>query len=397
MDAWRIPLSDVDLGAAEEAAVLRVVRSRWLTVGAEVAAFERELAAHCGVEDAVAVSSCTAALHLACAALGVGPGVEVIVPTMTFVATANAVVHAGGRPVFADSIGDGDFSIDPLDVERRITPATRGVICMHYGGSPCAMAELQALCGRHGLFLIEDAAHAVGARWRGTALGALGDVGCFSFFGNKNLTTGEGGMVLARAPEALERVRLLRSHGMTSTSWDRFQGHAFDYDVVEPGFNYRPTELAAAVGRAQLERLAANNRRRAERLTRYSERVAELPGLRMARSVPDGACHLAVVLTEGPARQQALRAALAEARIQSSLHYPPVHLFRQFRERDGHRPGHLPVAEDLARRAVTLPLYPAITPAQVDEVCDVLAAAAQAAAGTTAPAPAVVTRSSAEP
>ena len=204
-----------------------------------------------------------------------------IVPTLTFVATANAVVLAGGRPVFADSIGDQDFTIDPADVERRITPATRGVICVHYGGYACQLDELGEICDRHGLFLIEDAAHAPGAELEGRALGTFGDVGCFSFFGNKNLTTGEGGMAIARDPAVADHIRALRAHGMTATSWDRFHGHASDYDVIEPGFNYRPTELAAAVGRAQLLKLQANNRRRNDLLARYRERLAATPRITM--------------------------------------------------------------------------------------------------------------------
>ncbi len=369
---WRIPLSDLDLGAAEEEAVLRVVRSGWLTLGAEVAAFEQEFAASCGVEDAVALSSCTAALHLACLALGVSAGTQVIVPTMTFVATANAVVLSGGRPVFADSVGGGDFSMDPADVERRITPNTAGLICVHYGGSAGRMDELLDICDRHGLFLIEDVAHAPGARWEGRPLGTLGDIGCFSFFGNKNLTTGEGGMAIARDGALSERLRRLRSHGMTTTSWDRFRGHAFDYDVVEAGLNYRPNELAAAVGRAQLGKLREHNRRRNLLLARYGERVSPLPGVSMAKLREDGAAHLAVAVTETAAGREELRAALREASIQSSLHYPPIHLFEQFRRDYDYGRGDLPEAESLAERAVTLPLYGNMRREQVDEVCDVL-------------------------
>ena len=381
MAAWRIPLSDLDLGVEEEAAVLRVIRSRWLTVGDEVAAFEREFADLCGAEQAVSLSSCTAALHLALVALGLEPEAEVIVPTLTFVATANAVVLAGGRPVFADSIGDQDFTIDPADVERRITPATRGVICVHYGGYACQLDELGEICDRHGLFLIEDAAHAPGAELEGRALGTFGDVGCFSFFGNKNLTTGEGGMAIARDPAVADHIRALRAHGMTATSWDRFHGHASDYDVIEPGFNYRPTELAAAVGRAQLLKLQANNRRRNDLLARYRERLAATPRITMPFMTSDGVAHLAVALADSAELREALRAGLREASIQSSLHYPPVHLFGYYRLAEGYRAGDLPVAESLSSRSVTLPLYATMTSAQVDEVCDCISSVVARAAG----------------
>ncbi len=370
MQAWRIPLSDLDLGAEEEEAVLRVIRSRWLTLGEEVSGFEREFAELLEVDRTVALSSCTAALHLACVALGVEAGAEVIVPTLTFVATASAVILAGGRPVFADCIDDDDLTVDPDDVRRRITPATRGIICVHYAGYPSRLAELGEICAEHGLFMIEDVAHAPGARWEGRALGTVGDVGCFSFFGNKNLTTGEGGMAAARDSVVADRIRLLRAHGMTTTSWDRFQGHAFDYDVAEPGYNYRSTELSAAVGRAQLRKLLPNNARLNSLLARYQERVGSTPQLSMPFGGRHGAAHLAVVLADTPALREALRAGLREASIQSSLHYPPVHLFDHYRSAYCYGAGDLPAAESIAARAVTLPLYATMTAEQVDEVCD---------------------------
>jgi dTDP-4-amino-4,6-dideoxygalactose transaminase len=372
--AWKIPLSDLQLGDEERAAVDRVVASGWLTLGAEVRAFEEEFAASCGAEDAVAVANGTAALHLACLALGVGPGVEVIVPTLTFVASANAVALSGGRPVFADSISADDLSLDPADVERRITPATRGVMCVHYAGYPCRMDALLELCERHGLFLIEDAAHAPGASWNGRALGTLGDAGCFSFFGNKNMSTGEGGMVVARDPEVLDQIRLLRSHGMTTMSWDRYRGHASAYDVVRLGFNYRPSELTAALGRPQLAKLPANNERRNALIGRYRGRLEEagVPA-RMPFPGQAGSGHLAVLVVDRRADRDPLRDALGAAGIQTSLHYPPVHLFDHYRAAYGHAPGDLPVAEDLAQRIITLPLYPTMTPEQVDAVCDCVA------------------------
>ena len=374
MPHWRIPLSDLDLGEEEAAAVVRVVRSQWLTAGAEVRAFEQEFARLLGAEDAVALANCTAAIHLACVALGVRSGVEVIVPTLTMVATANAVVLAGGRPVFAESIGADDLTIDPADVERRITSQTKGVICVHYGGYPCRLQELREICERHGLFLVEDVAHAPGASWNGSMLGTVGDVGCFSFFGNKNLTTGEGGMAVAGERDLSERIRLLRSHGMTSLSWDRFTGHATGYDVVQPGFNYRMAELPAAVGRVQLQKLEANNARRNELLERYRWRLADVDGIKVPFAGRSGVAHIAAVVVDDPSRRDGLRQALHDAGIQTSLHYPLVHLFDHYRSSYGYAPGDLPVTEDLGSRLVTLPLYPTMYPEQVDEVCACIAA-----------------------
>jgi dTDP-4-amino-4,6-dideoxygalactose transaminase len=335
MTEWRIPLSDVDLDASEEDAVLRVVRSGWLTAGTEVQAFEREFADFLGVEHAVGLANCTAALHLACVALGVRNGVEVIVPTLTFVATANAIVLAGGQAVFADCISQDDLTIDPDDVDRRITSATKGIICMHYGGHPCQMDRLREIARPHGLFLIEDAAHAPGGRWGEQMLGTIGDVGCFSFFGNKNMTMGEGGAAVTREQAVAERLRSLRSHGMTSTSWDRFRGHAYDYDVREAGLNYRLAELPAAVGREQLRKLEANNIRRAALLQRYRDRLASVPGVRLPFGGRPGAAHLAVALLDDQSQRDRLRARLRAAGIQTSLHYPPAHLFDHYRSSSG--------------------------------------------------------------
>ncbi|MEX2527298.1 MAG: DegT/DnrJ/EryC1/StrS aminotransferase family protein [Gemmatimonadota bacterium] len=370
MTAFRIPLSDVTLGEEEALAVAQVVRSGWLTLGPEVRAFEEEFAEFVGVEGAVAVSNGTAALHLALHALGVQAGAEVIVPSLSFVATANSVVLAGGTPIFADVLSSTELTLDPGHVRSLITPRTVGVTAMHYGGRPARMAELQEICRAHNLFLLEDAAHGVGGYLGDEALGTVGDAGCFSFFGNKNMTTGEGGMVVAKDPGVLEGVRLARSHGMTAASWDRFAGHAWEYDVIAPGYNYRPTEITGAMGRIQLGRLPGNVARRRELLDVYARElgcdhrgVGE--GLVLHPWGERGAAHLCVILLTDPGARDPLRTALADAGIQTSIHYPPSHLFRHYRESQGTGPGDLPVTEDVARRMVTLPLYPRLSDEQV--------------------------------
>jgi dTDP-4-amino-4,6-dideoxygalactose transaminase len=370
MTVWRIALSEVDLGEEEAAAVAAVVRGGWVSMGAEVRAFEQEFARSCGVPEAVAVANGTAALHLALVGLGLEAGAEVVVPTLSFVASANAVVLAGGRPVFADSIGGGDYTVDPDSVSRALTPRSAGVMAMHYGGYPCEMEALERLCRSRGLFLIEDAAHAPGASWNGRALGTIGDAGCFSFFGNKNLTTGEGGMVLARDPATLSSVRLMRSHGMTTMSWDRYSGHAHAYDVVSPGLNYRPTELTGAIGRIQLRKLPANNARRNRALALYRERLVRVAGLTMPFAHKTGSGHLCVIRLEDPSLQGPLREDLAANGIQTSLHYPPIHLFAHYRATS---PGRFPIAEGLAAASVTLPLHPRLSEADIGEVCDRIA------------------------
>ena len=294
-------------------------------------------------------------------------------PSLTFVATASAIVLAGGSPVFADVIGEHELTIDTHDVERKITPAAKGVICVHYAGYPSRMAELLSICERHGLWLVEDAAHSPATAWEGSALGTIGDVGCFSFFGNKNMTTGEGGMAVARDPETSKRIRLLRAHGMTTTSWDRYQGRAIDYDVVQAGFNYRPTELAAGVGREQLRKLPANNARRSALLDRYRERLEGLDGVTMPFANSAGAAHIAVIVAADHGLRERLREGLRQAAIQTSLHYPPIHLFGHYRSAYGYGQGDLPLTEDLSARALTVPLFSTMTTEQVDEVCDCIA------------------------
>src|SRR5262249_2295938 len=272
LSEWRIPLSEPDYGVEEEAAVIRILQSKWLSMGPEVQRFEREFAGYIGVEHAVAVSSGTAALHLSYLALGVGPGDEIIQPAINFVASANMSVAVGAAPVFADILGLCEPTVDPADVESKITPRTKAVVVMHYGGYMCRMPEIAEICRRHDLALIEDACHSVGAHYRdpdrrpphGRKAGNLGDIGCFSFFSNKNLWTGEGGMVVTNRNDLAERLRLLRSHGMTTLTWDRHKGHARSYDVTLHGFNYRIDEIRAALGRVQLKKLERNNQLRKE-------------------------------------------------------------------------------------------------------------------------------------
>lgn len=365
---WRIPLADIDLGPEEEAAVLDVLRRRWLTMGGVTAAFEADFAALTGARHALAVTNCTAALHLAGLALGWGPGDEVIVPSLTFVATANAVRYTGATPVFADITGEDDLSLSPDDVAARLTPRTRGIIVVHYAGYAADMEPLLALAGRHGLDVVEDVAHAPGGMLDGRALGTWGRIGCFSFFSNKNMTTGEGGMLTTGDDELAERLRLLRSHGMTTLTWDRHRGHAFSYDVVAPGYNYRIDEIRAAIGRVQLARLMTNNERRAQLDAAYR---ALLPTAAPEVSLPYGAPrgksahHLRPVLLPAGADRARFMAEMKARGIQTSIHYPPVHHFSYYRQAAGTA---LPITEAVAAREVTLPLYPAMSPGDVELV-----------------------------
>ena len=365
---WRIPLADIDFGPEEEQAVLEVVRSRWLTMGAVTQAFEGEFADYVHAKHAIAVTNATAALHLACVAAGLLPGDEVIVPSLTFVATANAVRYAGARPVFADIESETDLNLSVRSIEACLTARTRAILVVHYGGYACDLPAILALAREHNLVVIEDAAHAVGSRLEGRMLGTWGAIGCFSFFSNKNMTTGEGGMLVTDDDRLAGRLRILRSHGMTSLTWDRHKGHAWSYDVVDLGYNYRIDEIRSALGREQLRKLERNNQVRRQRTVLYHELLQELcPEVGVPFQAHPGlsACHLLPVLLPHETRRESFMEQMKLRGVQTSIHYPPIHQFSAYQEQ-GSRPGlDLRLTEDVSARQVTLPLYPTLTEADV--------------------------------
>ncbi len=385
---WKVPLADLDFDEAEERAVLEVLRSKWLTMGAVTQQFEAEFADFLGVKHAIAVSNCTAALHLALLALEIGPGDNVIVPSLTFVATANAVLYTGAEVRFADVHSLDNLTIDPRSVYTQIDANTRAVMVMHYGGFPCDMPTILELAHEHNLAVIEDAAHAPGARLNGSCLGTLGDIGCFSFFSNKNLATGEGGMVVTNRDDLAEKIRLLRSHGMTSLTWDRHQGHAHSYDVIALGYNDRIDEVHASIGIQQLRKLPKNNsRRRAitqtywsafEEFNQDSSVQLSLPFLKHSErragaqeGIPDDvepAYHIFPVILPETIDRSLFINLLKDAGIQTSIHYPPVHGFRYYQSlfsSSGQEAPSLPITEQAAAREVTLPLYPGMSDEQL--------------------------------
>lgn len=358
-----IPLFDLRLEPEDLEAVQETLRSGWLTMGPRTQALEAELSARLGVRHTVALANGTAALHLAFKAAGVGPGDEVIVPSYTFVATASAVVYCGADPVFADIRGLEDPSIDPAEVERLITPRTRAVAAVHFAGYPAAVDVLEEICREHDLVLIEDAAHAPEAELAGRRLGTFGLAGAFSLFSNKVLSVGEGGFLVTSDEQVAEHVRRLRSHAMTSTTWDRHRGHADTYDVVDIGFNYRIDEPRAALALARLPRMRAEVERRRELTLAYRQSLRDVPELILPyrdEDVAHASCYVMPVMLRSPERRGALRQALSQAHsIQTSILYPAVHEFSAYRKR---YPGvSLPHTESAARSELTLPLYPHMT------------------------------------
>jgi len=441
---WHIPLSDLDYGPEEAAAVQRVLQSKWLSMGPETKAFEEEFAAFTGARHAVAVSNGTAALHLALLALGVGSGDAILQPAVNFVASANMTKAVGATPVFADICSLAEPTISPESISHLLSsisapasaPRPKAVIVMHYAGYFCRMAEIRSLCQEHGLALIEDACHAVGARVAlpssisdipspAVAAGSLGDIGCFSFFSNKNLVTGEGGMVTTNRDDIADKVRNLRSHGMSTLTWDRHRGHAATYDVLAHGYNYRLDDLRSALGREQLKKLERNNHRRRELTGLYWRKLQPLEArgwvlpfrhkaLGDGRSkMEDGrgaphldplpraegeaggsqlpspassagplsngpsssspdlpsscAAHLMTVVAPDTKTRWRCAETLKAAGIQTSLHYPFVPGFAAFGERG--EPGRLPSSAEFCQRVITLPLYSTMTEEQVETVC----------------------------
>ena len=352
-------VADATVGAAEADAVLEVLRSRWLSAGARTRAFEQEFARALGVPDAVAVSSGTAALHLAMLALGISAGDEVIMPSLSFVGAAEVVALAGAVPVFADVRSERDLTVDPGDVSRLVTSRTKAIVAMHYGGFPADLVRLRAIADHHGVALVEDAAHAPVVRAGDRTVGAVGDLGCFSFHAAKNITTGEGGMVVGSDAGLLARVRAMRSHCLSVTTEDRMRTGEAHYDVTGVGLNYRPTEISSALGRVQLAKLADDRARRRAVCASYRAALRDHPDVVVpfADRVGDSAHHLFVILVPPGVRRDRLRAGLAAEGIQTSVHYPPTHLFSFYRRTFASARRPLPVTERVAPRLLTLPMH----------------------------------------
>ena len=376
-----VPVFDLRLTREDLDAVADTLRSGWLTMGTRTQEFERTFADAIGAEHAVAVSSCTSALHLAYLAAGIGPGDEVIVPSCTMVATASAVLYTGATPVFAEILSVAEPLIDPDHVEALITPRTKAVVAMHYGGYAAAVDRLAEICERAGVQLIEDAAHSPLASLDGKALGTWGVSGAFSFFSNKVLAVGEGGLLATDDEHVAAFARSRRGHAMTSVSWDRHQGRSDHhgrgdhYDVVDLGFNYRIDEPRAALLLSRLSRLEQEIERRRELTRRYRERLAGIPGITVPFSddtVDSSSCYILAIMLDEPERRNDVRIALREKHeVQTSVFYPAIHEFSAYRERFGGIT--LPHTERVARAQVTLPLFTHMTEAEQDQVVDALA------------------------
>ncbi|MGE3277296.1 MAG: UDP-4-amino-4,6-dideoxy-N-acetyl-beta-L-altrosamine transaminase [Vicinamibacterales bacterium] len=357
------------------AAVVDVLRSDWLTTGPVVGRFEQAFAEAVGARHAVAVANGTAALHCAYYALGLGPGDEVLVPALTFAATANAVAMRQATPVFTD-VDPDRLLVDPASVEARLTPATRAIVAVDYAGQPCDYARLRDVATRAGVPLVADACHALGARYQGRPAGSLADVSIFSFHPVKHITTGEGGMVVTDDEALAARARLFRQHGISSDHRARDAAGTTGYEMIDLGFNYRLSDINCALGLSQLRRLDAFLTARRALAAEYDRRLAGRRGITPLAVAPDvdHAYHLYVVALDVPsaAARDQVASALRARGIRCAVHYPPVHLHPYYRRAFGGHEGLCPVAESQAARILSLPMFPGLEPADVARVVDAL-------------------------
>lgn len=355
---YNIPLFALNFDEKEEEAAVNVIHSQWISSGPKCAELEEKFAKMLGANYALAVANCTDALHLAVLGVGVKPGDEVIVPSLTFVATANAVRYAGATPVFADIESLSQPTISPESIEKCITEKTTAIIVMHYAGFACNMDEIMEIAEKNNLKVIEDACHGPLSEYKGKKLGTFGHASCYSFFSNKNISTGEGGVFVTNDEKIYSKVKLMRSHGMTTMSYDRAKGHSTSYDVVELGYNYRMDDIRAAIGIVQLDKLESDIKKRQHVRKRYVDSLKEMKSviIPFANNNDISSLYILPIVIKGidAEKRDLIREKLAAVGIQTSVHYPPVHkfeIYKKFVEKS------LPITEEYVNSEITLPMY----------------------------------------
>jgi len=372
--AYKIPLFDLNYTKEEEKAVLKTLRSKWISMGPKTRSLEKKFANLLSIQNAIAVANCTAALHLALRVLGIGEGDEVIVPSLTFVATVNSVRYVNALPVFADIRSFEDLTIDPEDIKRKVSSRTKAIIVMHYGGFACDMDEIIKIAKRHSLFVIEDAAHAPGAEYKGKKLGTFGDIGCYSFFSNKNITCAEGGMLVTNNDKLARKAQLLRSHGMTSLSYHRARGHSTEYDVLDLGYNYRIDDIRSSIALVQVNKLNSDLKRRSKLREYYIKELLNCREIVIPFSdynYKSSNYIFPIILKNGNSqKREDIRQKLAGNGIQTSVHYPAVHKFKIYRKFWMS----LPKTEYVSNCEITLPLFYKLTKKDVKYIAGVLKA-----------------------
>lgn len=369
---YKIPLFNLNFDEREAQAAYNTIKSGWISTGPKNEELEKMFIDMWKVNYAVSMTNCTAALHVCCMVCDLGPGDEVLCPSLTFAASVNCIRYAGATPVFCDIVGPEHINIDPKDIEKKITPNTKAIVVVHMAGFPADMDTIMDIAKKHNLKVIEDACHGPLSEYKGKKLGTIGDCAAFSFFSNKNISTGEGGMFITNNEEMAKKARLLRSHGMTTMSYQRASGHATAYDILELGYNYRMDDIRAAIAIEQLKKLPGDLERRIHVRQRYVELLSNVKGV----VVPFAGNKefvsnyiMPVVLTEGDvARRDAIRDKIHEAGVQTSVHYPAIHKFSIYKDYGAV----LPKTEYVTEHEITLPMYAALTDEQIEFIVETL-------------------------
>lgn len=360
------------IGKEEIKAVIRVLKSKWLTMGPEVIKFEKKFAENYGIKNAMAVNSATSGLHLALLACGIGPGDEVILPTYTFVSCANSICWVGAKPVFAEITED--FLVDPEDIKKKITRKTKAIMVVHFGGQMAEMDEIKKIARKHRLKIIEDCAHSFGAKYKNRLAGTIGDIGVFSFYAIKNLTTGEGGMVITADDKLADKVLMFRMHGMSMTAFDRYSNRGkWYYEIHEAGFKYNLTDIAAAMGTEQLKKIKKFNQRRAQIASIYLKNLSGVSQIKLPKVLP-GRTHVwhLFPVQVNPAERNRIIQELREFNICTSVHFIPLHLQHYYQKKFKFPKSHLPLAERVYQGEISLPMYPDLKDLEVKYICRVL-------------------------
>ena len=368
--AYNIPLFNLNFDEREARAAYETIKSGWISTGPKNAELENMFKDLWQIKYAISMSNCTSALHTACMVCGFGPGDEIICPSLTFAASCNCIRYVGATPVFADIVGPEHINIDPLDIEKKITPKTKGIIVVHMAGFPAKMDEIMNVARKYNLKVIEDACHGPLSEYKGKKLGTIGDCATFSFFSNKNISTGEGGMFITNNEEMADKARLIRSHGMTTMSYQRASGHATEYDITCLGYNFRMDDIRAAIAIEQLKKLSADLNTRLHVRQHYIERLSNVKGLVIPftenNEFVSNYIFPTVLLNSDKERRNKIRDFLHKEGIQTSVHYPAAHLFSIYKDMEVI----LPQTEYVTDNEITLPMFAALSDEQIDFICN---------------------------
>jgi dTDP-4-amino-4,6-dideoxygalactose transaminase len=369
---YNIPLFQLNFGEEEIKAVVDTIRSKWISTGPKCDELEKQFIDMLQVNFAVSLSNCTDALHLACIVCGIQPDDEVICPSLTFAASVNCIKYVGAKPVFCDIVGPEHININPAEIEKLITKKTKAIVVVHMAGFPARMDEIMAIAKKHNLKVIEDACHGPLSEYKGKKLGTIGDVGCFSFFSNKNISTGEGGMLITNNEEMANKARLLRSHGMTTMSYQRAGGHATSYDIVELGYNFRLDDIRASIAVEQMKKLQKDLEKRILVRERYIEQLSKIDGVIVPFADNNEFVSnyiMPIVLTNSTNEiRDLIREKMHAAGIQTSVHYPAIHNFSIYKEYYAV----LPQTEYVTNNEITIPMYAVLSNSQIDFIVETL-------------------------